>query len=111
MNSCKHKRYKIFFHRGDELSLKTRVFKGEAWIDDTGLTINGPNGNAIIPRADFKKVEMFRLHGLGRVIRLDHSGGRLFMAVVRLMIGQFALINFFQTGKLHRTLSSLLDSN
>jgi hypothetical protein len=109
MNSYPHERYRIFFHHGDELGLKTRVSKGKAWIDNTGLTIKGKNGTTSIPRANFQKVEMFRLHGLGRVIRVDHSGGRLFMAVVRLMIGQFVLINFFQTGKLQRTLSSLLD--
>jgi hypothetical protein len=111
MNSQKPKRYRIFFHHGEELGLKTRVSKGEAWLDSTGLNIKGPNGTVSVPRANFQKVEVFRLHGLGRVIRIDHSGGRLFMAVVRFMIGQFALINFFQTGMLHKSLSAFLDSN
>lgn len=51
-----------------------------------------------------RNVDMFRFHGLGRVIQLDHSKGRLFLAATRLMIGQFAIINFFRTGKLHRAL-------
>jgi hypothetical protein len=47
---------------------------------------------------------MYRFHGLGRVIQVDHRKGRLFLAATRLMIGQFALINFFRTGKLYRVL-------
>ncbi|HKB97011.1 MAG TPA: hypothetical protein VKB94_09180 [Rhizomicrobium sp.] len=102
-------RYRIFFHNGNELGLKTRVSKGEAWIDKTGVNIKEANGNSIrIPSADIQKVEMFRLHGLGRVIRIEHRSGRVFLSVIRLMIGQFALINFFRTGKLQKALSALL---
>ena len=61
-------KYKVAFHRGSELSLKTKVEKG-------------------------------------RVIRLEKRNGRLFITVVRLMIGQFAFINFFKTGSLHQQLS------
>ena len=97
-----HDRYKIFFHVGNELGLKTQASKGEAWIDDSGLNIRGPDDTILIPRTDIRKVDMYRLHGLGRVIQVDHSNGRLFLAVTRLMIAQFALINFFRTGKLFR---------
>ncbi len=31
--------------------------------------------------------------GLGRVIRIEHRRGRVFLSVVRLMLGQFAFIN------------------
>ncbi|MFK4497916.1 hypothetical protein ABIF86_002207 [Bradyrhizobium japonicum] len=101
-------RYKIFFHVGNELSLKTHASKGEAWIDGSGLNIRGSDDTFLIPRADIQKVDMYRFHGLGRVIQVDHSNGRLFLAVTRLMIGQFALINFFRTGKLHRVLLGTL---
>jgi hypothetical protein len=110
MNSKAHKKYKVFFHHGDELGLKTRVSKGKAWIDDRGLNITGPNDTTVVARAAIKDVELFRLHGLGRVIRVDHNGGRLFLSVVRFMIGQFATINFFQTGKLHKALAGPLDT-
>ena len=99
----------MFFYRGDELGIKTRVSKGEAWIDDVGLHINGPDGTRVtLPRTDLQKVEMFRLYGLARVIRIDYRGGRLFLAVVRFMIGQFASVNFFRTGKLQKALSDML---
>jgi hypothetical protein len=98
---------KIFFHHGTELVLETRVSKGTAWIDDSGLNIKGPSSTLVIQKAEISKVEMFRLHGLARVIRVDYQGGRVYLAVVRFMIGQFASVNFFKTGRLHRTLVSL----
>jgi hypothetical protein len=97
-------KYKVFFHRGDELSLKTKVSKGRAWLDDAGLDVEGPNGFTI-PSGEILEAELFRLHGLGRVIRIEHKGGRLFLAVVRLLLGQFAIINFFRTGTLQKQLA------
>ena len=94
---------KVFYHRGDELTLKTRVMKGYARLDDSALHIEGPGGFDI-PLGELQEAELFRLHGLGRVIRVEHRQGRLFLAVIRLMIGQFAFINFFKTGALHKDL-------
>jgi hypothetical protein len=61
------------------------------------------------PFGDILEAELFRLNGLGRVIRVEHRGGRLFLSVVRLMIGQFAYINFFQTGTLQKLLASVVE--
>ncbi len=102
-------KYKVAFHRGDELTLKTRVEKGEAWLDDDGLHIDGPAGRLLIPKNDVQSAELFRLHGLGRVIRVETRSGRLFVTVVRLMIGQFAFINFFKTGALCKQLSGIAE--
>ena len=100
------------FHAGDALGLSTRVLKGEAWINDTGLNVEEPGvDHIVISTADIRTVEMFRLHGLGRVIQVDHRNGRLFLSVVRLMIGQFAFINFFRTGKLYNALAAVSASN
>ena len=104
------KKYRVFFHHGAELGLKTRASKGEAWIDDSALHIKGPTGTTDVAMADLLKVELFRLHGLGRVIRAEHQGGRLYLAVVRFMIGQFASVNFFGTGELHKKLAEGLKS-
>jgi len=57
------------------------------------------------------EVELFRFHGLGRVIRVEHRLGRLYLSVVRVMIGQFAIINFFKTGALHKALSVIAKRN
>jgi len=75
-------------------------------LDGAGLHIEGPGGFTIT-NDDMVEAELFRLHGLGRVIRLDYRGGRVFLAVFRLMVGQFALINFFKTGALHKKLDTV----
>jgi hypothetical protein len=106
-----NRRYKIFFHYGQDLGLKTRASKGKAWIDASGLNIEGPSGSSVIPIAGIKEVELFRLYGASRVIRVDYQGGRVYLAVVRFMIGQFASVNFFKTGKLHKMLADLASSN
>jgi len=100
-------KYKVFFHRGTELGLKTRVNKGQAWLDAAGLHIEGPEGFTIA-NDDMVEAELFRLHGLGRTIRLDYRGGRVFLGVVRLMVGQFAFINFFKTGALYKELDAIV---
>lgn len=99
-------KYKVFVHQGDELTLKTKVARGEAWLDDIGLHVSSPS-ELLVRREDVLAAEMFRLHGLGRVIRVDHHRGRLFLSVVRFMIGQFALINFLKTGKLYKELMAV----
>jgi hypothetical protein len=103
-------KYKVFFHQGDELSLKTRVSRGEAWIDESGLHVKGIN-EIVIPRSNLLDAKLFRMHGLARVIRLDHKQGRMFLSVVRFMVGQFASVNFFKTGTLHTELKAIAKTN
>jgi hypothetical protein len=95
--------YKVFFHAGEQLGLTTRVERGRATLDESELHIDGSHA-VTIPLLEINEVKLFRLHGLGRVIQIDHSGGRLFVSVVRFMIGQFASINFFRTGDLNARL-------
>src|SRR5512133_633517 len=86
-------KYKVFFYQGECLTSKSRVARGQAWLDAEGLHLDGPQSISISKR-DLVSAELFRLHGLGRVIRVNHRHGRLFVSVVRAMIGQFAFINF-----------------
>jgi hypothetical protein len=102
-------KYQVFFHVGDELGLKTRVLKGRAWLDDSSLNLEGAM-NLAIPQLDIKHVKLFRLQGLGRVIQVDYVTGRLFLSVVRLMVGQFAFINFVKTGALFKELATVANS-
>jgi hypothetical protein len=97
--------YKVFFYAGEELGLKTRIEKGKAALDESTLFIEGVS-RLSVPLKDIHQVRLFRLHGLGRVIQIDHSGGRLFISVIRFMIGQFATINFFKTGDLNDRLAA-----
>jgi hypothetical protein len=102
------KKYKVFFYRGDELTVKTRVAQGYAWVDEKGLHVAGKDESFLVLGSELRWVEMFRLHGLGRVLQVDHSNGRVFISVIRLMIGQFAFINFLKTGALQKQISHLV---
>jgi hypothetical protein len=102
-------RYKVFFHRGEELGLKTKVQKGKAWLDDDGLHVEGPSGPLpLIPKSALLSAELFRLHGLASVIRVDHRGGRLFLSAIRFLIGgQLMLVNYYKTVELHKRLAAI----
>ena len=104
------KKYKVFFHRGDELTIKTKVAKGYAWLDESGLHVEGPGGFDI-PANDLQHVELFRLHGLGRVLQIEFRDGRLFLSAIRAMIGQFAFIDFLKTSALQKEISAVASRN
>jgi len=91
------KKYRIVFHVGSDLNLKTRGFQGQAWIDQSGLNIEGPMGEIHVKRQDIQKTELCRLHGIGRVIRIENRAGTVCLS------GS----NFFRTGKLHKALASI----
>ncbi len=99
--------YKVFFHQGPDLGLKTHILRGTAWIDGSALKIKQKQALPDISITDLQTVKLFRLHGMARVIRIDHLHGTCFLAVVRFMIGQFASVNFFKTGELYKQLEKL----
>ena len=101
------RKYRVFFHQGPEIGLKTHVSKGHAWVEESGLMIQGRSGTPAISVRNIREVELFRLHGTMRVIRVDHQDGRIFVSVVRFMIGQFAFVDFSKTGELQRALENL----
>ena len=99
-----------YFHHGDELGLKTRVAKGEAWIDDSGLNINGSTGTIVIAIADLQKADLFRLHGLPR--DSGRTSGRSAVSGSRsLHDWTVRHCQFFGTGELHKALAGLVKSS
>ncbi len=61
------------------------------------------SGSSILttPFSQITNVEMFRLHGLGRMIKLVCKERTIFLTVVRLnFFGCFVIVNFFKAGKL-----------
>src|SRR4051812_25330246 len=100
---------KVFFHLGDSLTVKTKVQKGKAWVDDAGLHVEGRGGPPIvISRSDIISADLFRLHGTCTVIRVDHKKGRVFLSVIRFLIGgQLMLVNYHGTVAMHRKLAEL----
>ncbi len=97
-------RYKIIYHVGSELNVKTRADSGMLTLQDDAIRI-ASSSPLTIPFSDVTSVEMFRLHGLGRMLKLVCKERTVFLTVVRLnLFGYFVIINFFRAGKLYETL-------
>lgn len=99
-------KYKVIYHAGESIGLKTRVASGQLWVEDELVRIEGATPISI-PLSQIQNLELFRLHGLGRMIKLVHTEGTLFLSVVRInLFGAFVIINFFKTGRLYETLNA-----
>src|SRR5690348_11131560 len=100
-------RYKIVYHRGPTVDLSTRVSSRWLRFAEGAIAVEGKQEAVTIPVAALRSVEVFRLHGIGRMIRIVHGESTLYVSVVRFCIaGRFAVINFFKTAALARRLSS-----
>jgi hypothetical protein len=100
--------YKVLYHQGDAIGLASKVTVGRLSLEEDGLVIRGPAAVSI-PFNALHSVELFRLHGTGRMLRIGHEGGTLFVSVIRFcLFGYFAVINFFATGKLLRELEGVI---
>ena len=103
------KPYKVIYHQGDTVGWSTKAVRGMAEVSERGLTITGPNVTIDIPAGDIQSVELFRMSGMGSMLKIVHDGGTLFVTVIRFMIGQFATVNFFATGALRNRLLELAE--
>lgn len=99
--------YPVFYHIGQDLTIKIKAEKGRLVFDEGFLQLTGKDGRSI-EVSGITSVELFRLHGMGRVIKLDSGTERIFFAVTRLMIGQFAIVNFFATGEVFNRLIRMI---
>lgn len=73
-------------------------------MDDYGLVVNAGKSFSVNYK-DIRAVDMLRLHGLGRVLKIVHAGGTAYLSVVRFnILGYFAVINYFRTGQLYEQL-------
>jgi hypothetical protein len=100
--------HRIFFHHGPDLGLQTTAVKGRLDISGDVIAFRSARNVTNIPLKSVRAVSMFRLHGLSRVIRIDHDAGSTFFAVIRLMIGQLAFVNFFKTGTVFRQIQTMI---
>jgi hypothetical protein len=97
-------RYKIIYHVGTELDIKTKVSSGTLIVEGDTIRISG-SSPLTIPLRTVVSVEMFRLHGLGRMIKLVCTERTVFLTVVRFnLFGYFVLINFVKAGELYEAL-------
>ena len=102
--------YRVIYHRGDSIGLKTKMQSGRAELTLDSLRIHGASGFEISFRS-IRDVELFRLHRLGRMVKLSGGHGTLFLSVMRINLwGYFAIVNFRATGELHRRLAAQADT-
>ena len=101
-------KYKIIYHIGNEINLKTKVKGGTlTWQEHSVLVSNSASFE--VPFASLLSIDMFRLQGLGRMIKLVCANRVIFLTVVWLDIaGYFAIVNFFKTGELFGQLKAQL---
>ncbi len=94
------------YHVGDTLGLKTKAATGRLFVEDDRIVIQG-DSQVSIPFKSLRSVELFRLHGTGRMLKIIHTEGTVFGSVIRFsLFGYFAIVNFFETGKLARLLQA-----
>jgi hypothetical protein len=98
--------YKVMYYQGEEIGVRTRVKVGPLSLEDGRLLIRGePQVSISLPA--LRSVELFRLHGTSRMLRVVHEGGTLFVSVIRFsLFGLFAMVNFFGTGRLRDELEA-----
>jgi hypothetical protein len=98
--------YKVLYHQGEEIGLKSKARVGRLSLEGGRLLIRG-EPEVSIPLEALYSVELFRLHGTGRMLKILHGGGTLFVSVIRFsLFGVFAVINFFATGRLRKELEA-----
>jgi hypothetical protein len=100
--------YKVLYHQGVEIDLRTKAMVGRLSLEDGRILIRGEPEISIPVRA-LRSVELFRLHGTGRMLKVVHEGGTLFVSVIRFsLFGLFAVVNFFGTGRLQDELQAAI---
>ena len=97
----------IFFHIGEDLTLKTHAHKGRIVVGSSSIQLSNQTTEINLSAEQLKSVSLFRLHAIGSVIKVDLGSEYLYLAVTRFMIGQFAMGNYFATQQLFKRLSEI----
>ena len=99
-------KYKIVYYAGESIDIHTKVKNAVLTEVDGVVTITERRrGGETLPLSGFASVELFRLHGLGRMLKIRCGGRTVYLTVVRFCIGSlFAVVNFLATGRLYHEL-------
>jgi hypothetical protein len=96
--------YKVMYHSGESIGLSTKVATGRLSLANGRIEIVGTPAVSI-PVQALHGVKLFRLHKVGRMLKINHQEGTLFVSVVWFcLFGRFAIVNFFGTGFLLKSL-------
>lgn len=103
------KKYRVVYHQGDQITLRTKAQSGRVYIENESLIIEGHEVISI-PCSSIQEAKMFRMHGSFRMIHLISKDGSLFLTVVRLnLFGLFVIVNFLATGRLFRAIKDSME--
>lgn len=97
----------IFYNVGPELTLGTRGQKASLSLNGSSITLSGPTESLTLSGQQFYGITLARPHKVGTVIKIDMGNEYLFLAVRRLAIGQFVIINYVSTMRLFEKLSAV----
>ncbi|MBQ7291072.1 MAG: hypothetical protein IJW76_05050 [Clostridia bacterium] len=98
---------KIIYHIGDSITAQTIVKKGYIYVDEPNQRIEFDGG--IYKLDNIKSVELYKMNGLGTMIKLINSNDTIYFSVPRIFIDKgtgFAIINYFATKKLYKIISN-----
>jgi hypothetical protein len=82
---------KIIYYQGDSVDSSTEMKSGLLILTEAELQIVGDE-TISIKLAHLNQVTLFRLHGLGRMLRLSHIDGTLFLSIIRFKLIRLPLV-------------------
>jgi hypothetical protein len=99
-------KYKVLFSTDETVGLKTVGSRGTLTLEGGVLSIDGDT-QISIPVESLRDIELIRMHGTGRMLRIQHSGGTLHLSVIRFSLFRwFAMVNYLATGQLRDELAA-----
>jgi hypothetical protein len=103
-------RYKILYHLGENIGVRTKVRSGVLSLEGRNLIIDGKMPLSI-PLNTIRSAELFRMHEVMTMIKLLYNSHTLYVSVPRLnLFGLFVIINYFKTRELHAALVGAIEA-
>lgn len=93
---------KIIYHIGNNINSQTIMKKGFIYVDEQNPRIEFVNG--MYDLDNIKNAELYKMNGLGTMIKLINGEDTVYFAVPRIFIDKgtgFAILNYFATKKLY----------
>jgi len=101
--------YKVIYHIGPEFNTSMKISKGVLQVGDGVPELMSPSNDVVVCLDDIHSVILFRVNGLGRMLKLDNGSITIYLTVYRIVIGNLlAVVNFIKTGTLKGALEQYI---